>query len=688
MRSAVHALLVSTLLTLSAIGADLKIDAAFDGSRWIAAREAIAIRLSRPVTPEDGRVAVMIGESDVTAMFEPVAGALVWRRDGVPLPAGEHEVVVSLVEPSGTWREVARFPIRVLTRRGFQKANAKPSLDLMNKGQIDHHQLPDDSFTSRDRYQDLMGQASLSTEHERGSYALRTQMNLTGVTYANEALRFSELGDRAPMIDLSSYKVELQRGPLQLTAGQVSFGSHRHLINGLGSRGLILTLGAGQPVSLALGAMNGTGIVGWDNFLGLQSPEHRVFSATLGFELVPSRPGTVRLETSLLDGSLLPQSSFNQGAVRSAEKSTGGSVRLLLANASKRFTVDAGFTRSRFSAGLDEQLEEGLEVVALREDDREAAYLDLGYALLQNASFIGKQQANLSLGFNFETIDPLFRSVATSLQPDQQRGMLSLSGNAGPLIFQFGHARSEDNLDGIRSILKTKTRESSANVGLVLGPLFGARRGARWIPELSVNATHVHQFGAWLPEDGGFSASHVPDQISIGAQGAVEWRLQTVRFGYRGSLSQQDNRQPGRETADLSGDASTYFFGFTPAERFDVTLESSIERLRNTELGQRDRLRRHGGTLTWRVWRDVALSGNYSWLYGRDAAWTNERGSNEGFIDLSSGFSFWQSSAQRNRSRVFLRYSTRDSSTFDRIFDARSSNEGWSLTSGVNLSVF
>ena len=360
----------------------------------------------------------------------------------------------------------------------------------------------------------------------------------------------------------------------------------------------------------------------------------------------------------------------------------------MAATPSRRFTIDAAITRSRFEAARDEQLEEGLDVTALLEEDRDAAYVDLTFALLQNARFVGKQQANLSLSANYERIEPQFRSVAASLQPDLQRAGLSLNGSAGPLYLQLSHARTEDNLEGIRSLLKTKTRESSANLELALAPLFGVSRLARWIPALTATAVHVHQFGAYVPEDGGFSASHVPDQISVAGQGAIEWRLDKMRFGYRSSLSRQDNRQPGRENADLRGDAGTVFFGFTPSERLDVSLESSLEHQRNLEMNQRDRMRRSGVTLSWRIWRDVALSGSYSWLFGRDTAWTNERSSTEGFVDLSSGFSLWRTSAQQSRSRIFLRFNTRDASTFDRIFDARSASEGWSINSGVSMSVF
>jgi hypothetical protein len=42
--------------------------------------------------------------------------------------------------------------------------------------------------------------------------------------------------------------------------------------------------------------MNGSPIVGWDNPTGLQQDENRIFSGTLGVELLPNRPGGLRIE--------------------------------------------------------------------------------------------------------------------------------------------------------------------------------------------------------------------------------------------------------------------------------------------------------------------------------------------------------------------------------------------------------
>jgi hypothetical protein len=676
------------LLTLQAAAQDLTVQPSFDGAKWLAPRERIELRLSRALTPADGRLAVMIGETDFTSMFDVTPASLVYRERAVPLPSGEREVVVSLVREGEAWQELGRFPIRVLTRRGFQKAALKPSVDLTNKGQLHQQQFPESTFSSREQFQDVMAQGGLATEHERGDFAIRTQTSVTGVSYVNEALRFGEKGERAPRVDLANYRVDLQKGSTQLSAGHVAFGAHRHLINGFGSRGVVLTLGASRPVSLSVGALSGTSVVGWDNITGLQNQEHRFLGASVGFELMPSKPGAVRLETSYLDGSLLPLSGYNQGAIRAAEKSRGAGVRLMLAHPSSRATVELGMTRSRFLPAADPQLEGGLDVVPLEERDRNASYADVSLVLLQNRKiFSTSQQANLALSVNYERIDPLFRTVAASLQSDNQRMAASLNGSAGPVLFQLGHARREDNLAGIRSILKTKTRETIGNLEIALAPLFGAT-ASRWIPVLGGTVSHIHQFGAWLPIDAGFSDSHVPDQISLSGQGRVEWSVGKYRFGYRTSISNQDNRQIGRENADFRSDAGTVFVGFMPTDRLEFSVESSLERQRNLELDQRDRMRRHGATMSWRFWRDVALAASYSWTFGRDQAWTNERLAAESFVDLSSGFTLWPAAAQHNRARIFVRYSNRDSSTFDRVFDLRSDNEGWSITSGLNVSVF
>jgi hypothetical protein len=683
-RAAAVTIFVSFLAVASA-AQELTIQPSFPGDRWIAARDRVQLRLSRPLEPGEGTLAVFFGTTDVTALFEAGPGALTYRPNTLPLPAGEQEVVVYAIPAEGAWREVGRYPIKVLTTRGFRKAAVKPSLDLTNKGQIDQFQDPADT-SSRDRFQDLTLQGGLSGDLERENFVVRTRMNVAGASFIREALRFGEKGDNAPRVDLSNYVIELQRGITGFSLGHVAFGTQRHLINSFGSRGATLTFGVGKPVSLQLAAMNGTSIVGWDNIVGVTNRQHRMFAVTLGFELMPSRQGALRLEASVLDGSLLPFDAYTQGSIRSAEKSRGEALRVLASTPSQRFIIDAGFARSRFQAQRDEELEGGLNVVPLTEKDRGAGFLDATVVLLQNRKLGATQTASVSLTLNLERVEPLYRSVAVSTQADLQRGALTLSGNVGPLTVQVGHIRMEDNLEGLRTILKTKTEQSTVNLGLSLASLFGARRGVRWIPMLTSTINHTHQYGAFLPINSGFSDSHVPDQISLNAQAGLEWQVQPVRFGFRTSLVDQDNRQIGRERSDFKSGSGTAFFALQPSDRVEISLESTRENQRNIEFAQRDKTTRNGVTLSWRFFRDLAIAGNYSRTNGDNDPLTAERSSSEKFVELSSGFKMFNS--QQNRNRIFARYSNRGASNFDRVFNTRSANEGWTLTSGLSLSLF
>ena len=59
------------------------------------------------------------------------------------------------------------------------------------------------------------------------------------------------------------------------------------------------------------------------------------------------------------------------------------------------------------------------------------------------------------------------------------------------------------------------------------------------------------QHGDGVPENGGFSVSHVPDQLNRNANLTLAWQRTVWSLGYRHNVVRQDNRQPGRELADL-----------------------------------------------------------------------------------------------------------------------------------------
>lgn len=670
----------------------LTVSAGWDEATFVGRTDRIELRLSRPLLPGEGRLGIVLGSLDLSDLFRTVPSGLAWGPGALPLPAGEHDLVVHRVDTKGEWTELARFRLKVRNRGGFDAASVSPVADLANKGQVAQGRSPDSTALPRDTFQDLTAQVGWRTEHVRGDFALRTNVNVTAVTFRDEALRFGTLQREAPKVDLAAYGVELRKGWVKLALGQVSFGTQRHLASAFASRGAVLTLAPGRVFSLEVGAANGSSIVGWDNVLGLGSADHQLRMATLGLELVPSRPGGFRLELSALDGSLQPIAGFTQGAVQSAEKSRGGAARLLFSDAGQRVRLEAGFARTRFQAAEDAQLEEGLPVTAIPDVTKNARFADVTVTPFPSIQLSPTTQATFAVTLRHERVDPRYRSVGAFVQADRLQNGFDVNGTLGPLSLLGSFLWSEDNLDDVPSILKTKTNRAAGSFGLALPILFGSpEKQAAWLPVLTVNAEQTHQYGASAPRNADALATFIPDQVGSVAGGQLAWQAGAVQLGYRYGWSFQDNRQEGRETADLRNRVHGINAGLSPAQTIGLQVELSLERADNLETGRTDETRRLGASVTWQPLKDTSLLVNASTTLGWDEVRTSETDGEELAAELSQGFRLGKVlalSAEGVRGRAFVRYTSRRSSSFDRTFGFDSSTSGWQWNTGVSLSLF
>src|SRR5262245_16340479 len=63
----------------------------------------ITLSMNRPVKSTEGRLAVLIGQTDFTSLFTPVGSSLSYLPRLIPLPAGESPVRIFLVSPANEW---------------------------------------------------------------------------------------------------------------------------------------------------------------------------------------------------------------------------------------------------------------------------------------------------------------------------------------------------------------------------------------------------------------------------------------------------------------------------------------------------------------------------------------------------------------------------------------------------------
>jgi hypothetical protein len=700
-------------LDVTANFTDQEVDASF----------TIALNLNRPLLATEGRLAVLIGQTDFTNLFMPSGNSLNYLPRILPLPAGESPVRVFLVSPSNEWRELTQLTLRVKTPAPAgaasgqpgdqaqpaaadpaQTASAKkysftPSLTLGMKSQMAERHFPESNRPERPTFADLTLQASLKSEITNGWFGNQMQFDLVGSEFRKEALRFAELGVNAPKVDLSSYLMQIQLSKTKFQVGHTTFGTNRHLINSFGSRGLTLSIPLGKRSDLSLAALNGTNIVGWNNFFGLDRRKHQILSATLGFEFIGQRPGGFRLEAGALSGSLLPISGFNQGVINDAEQSKGGSLRLLATDKAQRFKLDAGFTRSLFNNPSDPLLNQNLPVVPVNDTTRSAYYLDTSVAVLKDMKLSAKKTANLSLNYRLERVDPLFRSVAAFTQADRFQHEVEITSAIGEITATVAHQQFNDNLAEIPSLLKTLSRRYVVVIGLPLASFAtngtdgtdGGNQlgGSTWLPRLAYNMNRIHQFARAFPINGGFTdPNQIPDQISVNHDFSSEWQFQKWRLTYRYNHSFQDNRQQGRSLADLLNRIHGVSFGLTPHTAFDLSFDLNVESAKNFEALRVDRTLRAGLNTNWRMTPRMTINVIASNTLAGDIARITRSRSTEFDMQWSYQFTRGETGWRKVQGQFFIRYADRFARTRDFMFGLDNLTRLKTLNAGINFVFF
>ncbi|MEW6125727.1 MAG: hypothetical protein AB1757_01580 [Acidobacteriota bacterium] len=696
---------------------DIAITADFADKPMVLKTEAISFRLNRPLTTAEGRLAVIIGKTDMTAFFVATEQRFTFTPKLVQLPVGENAITVYLVSATNEWKTIGQFTLKIAepnqqtqlqpsaapveTADAGQSANSKkkrfvekvgitPALTVGIKSQLQEFHFPDTNAPARSQFTDFIIQGSFKSEMTNGETGYQSQFDVAGSSFQQEALRFAQLGNEAPRFDLASYLMQFNVGKMKAQVGHIAFGTNRHLINSFSSRGITLTIPITSKADFSVAAMNGSSIVGFANFLGLTNRKHQIITGTLGIELAPKRPGGFRVETGILHGSLLPVSNFNQGNVTDAEQSKGLSFRVIASDPAQRFKLDGGFARSRFTNPADNLLNQDRAVVPVQSTARNAEYIDASYAILQNRKLSESKQASLIFNLKHERVAPLFRSVATFTQADRLQNQYELVGTIGELNAVVTHQRFNDNLANIPSVLTTLTRRNALVIGMPLASFIGKPdKPSAWLPRLGYTFDRVQQFGGNSPISAGFdSPSQIPNQLSSNQNFTAEWQAKSLRFGYRFNRSFQDNRQPGRERADLKNLVNGFLLGLPSLGRVDLTFDLNFERATNVEANRTDRTLRLTSAINWRVTNSLTFTANISGSGAGDLAQTSRNRNAEFDLQMAYRFISEKSRYRKVQGQFFIRYANRYASAFDRVFGFNNLTKIETLNTGLSFTFF
>ena len=666
---------------------ELAVAASFSDGRWLSPEDPIELRLSEAVPIDQGRLAVVIGRTDWTALFDVTAEVLRYRPSLVRLPRGESQLTVYLVSPGQEWRQLAQFPLRVLHPGGFEQVAAQPTVEISSLGQAAFDRRPEVLPTDRERYHDAKATLGILATLVRRGWTSRNQINLLGVSNRQEALRFASEGEGAPQLDVADYLLDLEHARGRFSVGHVQWDAHRYLVSQFATRGVAAGVRIAPALDLSLHAMNGTSIVGWSNFFGLDAHEHQVLGATLGLELVPGRPGGLRLSASYLDGSLRPLTGFNDALVNDAETSRGGALRLTASYAGGRFLLDAGYSTSRFDNPADPLLAQDFDLVPVHRTTRDAQYVDASYALLNGVQVGESTPVNLTAAVRHSRVDPLYRSVAALVQADQLQNTFELTGGIGQLASQFAWADGHDNLDRLPSLMTTTTRTATWTSALPLASL--REEPAAWLPALTVTLNWQHQAGDGLPQDSLFdSLSHVPDQTNSGQTVALEWVGERWRAGYQLNRTLQDNRQPGRELADFETLVNTVGVGLLPRPSVELSVDLSLEDAENREAAATDLTRRIGLSGSWRPAARTSVSGTVTATFTSNDPEARDGRTTDLNLQFTQGVRFLPRRPEWLHAQLFVRFSRQTIRLTDALFGLADRQQFWSVNTGLTFRIF
>lgn len=641
---------------------------------WVKADTAIGIELDN--WGSDQQVAVVVGKTDLSACFIRSGQRLVFQPSPFRLPAGSSQLVVYLVD-GGAWTELARYPLNVLHRGGLRESQWSPQLNLSVTNQFDEGHSGS-ALVQREKYTELAGQAGLTTIHQRGDWRLETSLNLVGSSYRPQALQFFSEGENAAKVDLSDYLLRLSHGGTRIEIGHVSVGNHRHLMQYFSSRGIALQH-QWKRLSVSASSVSGSSLVGFDDFLGQRERMHRIQSAGLALDLL-KRPGGMRLELMAMDGSVRPQAGFDFGQVVDAEESDGVAVKISMASPAQRVRAEVDFARSRFNNPLDPTRDGDLEVVAVERTTNDAHYAEVAVDLVRNLSVKENHHAGLTFTASRERVDPLYKSLGVFSNSDRLVHRGSLNGTLGALALTLSARTSEDNLDRITSILTTKTRVGELQGFFPVRDMFASGHG--WVPNLNISLSRTHQYGVGLPVNGGFSETHVPDQLSENLNLGFDWSMPKWSLSYQASLADQDNRQIGRESADFENDNHQVFLNLMPRQGIQVGINYARARAANVELDSAETSSNIGFNANIQAFQYWTLSSSYQDNQTDDPF----AGAEQSSFSTQTQISFkLQRSAYSGQ--LYVRHALQENSTINQLFDLDDQARTWTLTAGFNLSL-
>lgn len=544
---------------------------------------------------------------------------------------------------------------------------------------------------TRATFTDFDMTGSIKTEGKAGFVTAESNFDFAGSSFKEKTLQFGSLGKDAPGVDLSSYLMNIQVGKAKFSLGHTSFGGNRHLVSSFSSRGLSLSIPINKRFDISAGILNGTSVLGVTNFFGVSNIRHQMQGVTLGIEFFPKRQNAMRLEISGFNGYLQGLNNVSEGRIVDAEQSRGVGLRLVTSDKSDRFKLEFGYALSRFFNPQDTTLDPDGNAVPLAPVTRSSHYVDTSYQVLKDIKLTKTKNLNLSIGFRYEFVEPLYRSLGASASADKFSKDLTLDASVGEITFQAAHARSNDNLASVPSILTSLTRSNRFAVAIPLSALLGrGEKPSPFLPRLGYSVDRTHNFGAGVPVGGGFEIdpATIPDLLNTNQTFSSGWQFAKFTFDYTYNRSFADNRQATREGSDQLGWVHNTTFSLNPLEILSFSFGFSFDSQRNFEQGTVNQTKSVNFGSNWKPFKNATFAVEASQALAGDLARTSRNRNINYSGQFSYSFSREKSKFRKIGTQAFVRFADAYIRNRDFTSDSNQLTRTKILTAGMTLNFF
>lgn len=660
--------------------------------KWINPSDAIFIELDKQIKNEKEEIRFYINKTDVSSLFiQESPRKYSYQPGSYPLPKGESELVIYINSFRSGWKEVAKLPLNVKSTLGFKQEEYTGSVGVNIRSELNSGFSGDAIAPERQEETDMNTSINLSMNASDDDVSLSANADFVGVSHINEALQFGEKGQAASRLDLSSYQVVYNNDNHQVEVGHVSYGNNRYLVSSMASRGVVYSAKVKnhEQLDYSVALMNGKNIVGFNNILGLNNSQHQVKSATMGYELVKSRPGGLRLEVSYLDTSILPFTNFDTGEIPDAEKSSGFGLNLSGSNESGKLRGSLSYARSKYTNPEDPFLSQGLDVVDVDENTDDARHLELSYELFESEPDKTGKIYRIGLSASHEKVDPLFKSLAAFAAADKISNSISLDIGLKDIGLTVNKSTTRDNIDDIATILTTRTDSTSYGLTVPLKIILSGEQQppSNWIPDINFSRSITHNYGVNAPPT--FTAdTHIPDQYNVADSVNMDWAFETINWSINHNRTDRDNRQAARDAADFKDKSTGLTFNHNVNDKFSYNLGISLSENTDKEANLTSNDVNHSVGFSWNIKERLGLTVNYSESDADDSQGIEERQNMTASVSLAWRFDITNLSSKKTPAQFSLDYLVNDGSSKNQVFGIDSTSRDWTIRAGLSLQLF